>query len=240
MRAGGLDLLVDPQLDPARARPPVPGTANRRRNPLVDLPEPAEVAVQGVDAVLVTHLHQDHLDANAIELLEREVPVLCQPGDADGLRGHGFTDVRPVEHATRLGPLTLTRTGGRHGTGAIGERMGAVSGFVVADGTEPPLYVAGDTIWCEEVAAALEEHRPGVVVVNTGAARFAEGDPITMTADDVVAVARHARDALVVAVHLEAVNHCELTRADLRTRLREEDLASRVAVPEDGAEVPLP
>ncbi len=106
-------------------------------------------------------------------------------------------------------------------------------------GDGPPLYVAGDTIWCDEVAAAIDEHRPGVIVVNAGAARFLEGDPIVMTADDVVAVARHAPDARVVAVHMEAINHCELTRAELRARVREEGLQGQVTVPEDGAEVPI-
>ena len=41
----GHTLLVDPQLDPAGAREPVPDTPNPRRSPLVDLPEPPEVAV---------------------------------------------------------------------------------------------------------------------------------------------------------------------------------------------------
>jgi L-ascorbate metabolism protein UlaG (beta-lactamase superfamily) len=102
------------------------------------------------------------------------------------------------------------------------------------------LYVAGDTIWCDEVAEALDAHAPDVVVVNAGAARFETGDPITMTADDVVAVARHAPQARVVAVHLEAINHCGLSRADLHQRLQAEGLTDRVTVPEDGAEIPLP
>ncbi len=126
-----------------------------------------------------------------------------------------------------------------HGTGAIAEALAPVSGFVLAAEGEPVLYVAGDTIWCDEVAAALDEHRPDVVVVNAGAARFLEGDPIVMTADDVVAVARHAPDARVVAVHLEAINHCPLRRADLHQRLRDEGLTGRVTVPENGALVPL-
>ena len=105
---------------------------------------------------------------------------------------------------------------------------------------EPVLYVAGDSIWCDEVAAALDRHRPAVAVVNAGGARFLEGDPIVMTVDDVVAVARHAPDARVVAVHLEAINHCLQTRADLHQRIHDEGLTDRVTVPEDGAEVPLP
>ena len=117
--------------------------------------------------------------------------------------------------------------------------MAPVSGFVLTAPGEPVLYLAGDTVWCDEVRAALDEHRPDVVVVNAGGARFNEGDPIVMTAGDVVAVARHAPEAAVVAVHLEAVNHCLETRADLRQRVHDERLGGRVTVPEDGALVPI-
>jgi L-ascorbate metabolism protein UlaG (beta-lactamase superfamily) len=235
----GLRLLVDPQLDPVGARPAVPGTANPRPNPLVGLPEPAHVAASSAGAVLVTHLHSDHLDGTAIELLDPALPVLCQPPDADTLRGRGFTDVRPVEDTVELRGLTVTRTAGRHGTGEIGEKMAPVSGFVIAGDGEPTLYIAGDTVWCEEVEQALDTHEPDVVVLNAGEARFLEGDPITMTADDVVAVANHAPQARIVAVHMESVNHCALSRADLHQRLHAERLEHRVTVPEDGTEVPL-
>ena len=90
-----------------------------------------------------------------------------------------------------------------------------------------------------DVAGALATHRPDVVVVNAGGARFTEGDPITMTADDIEAVARHAPGARLVAVHLEAVNHCLETRADLHQRLDDAGLADRVTIPEDGALVPV-
>jgi L-ascorbate metabolism protein UlaG (beta-lactamase superfamily) len=232
-------VVVDPMLDPAGARPPVENTANPVRNPLVELPEPVEVVLKGLDAALVTHLHRDHFDDTAVRLLPKDLPLFCQPADADRIRAHGFADVRPVVEELEWDGLRITRTEGQHGTGRIAEAMAPVSGFVLAAPGEPVLYVAGDTIWCEEVAGALDRHRPDVVVVNAGAARFLEGDPIVMTADDVVAVARHAPDARVVAVHLEAINHCPQTRADLHQRLREEGLTDRVTVPEDGAEVPL-
>jgi L-ascorbate metabolism protein UlaG (beta-lactamase superfamily) len=238
VRAAGLHLLVDPQLDPRGAREPVPGTPNPRPTPLVDLPEPAEAVVDGVDAVLVTHLHGDHFDETARRLLPRGVALVCQPPDADRLRADGFTDVRPVEEELTLGALRIARTGGEHGRGEIGAKMAPVSGFVLHAPGEPTLYIAGDTILAEPVRAALREHDPAVVVVNAGAAQFLEGGPIVMDADDVVALARETT-ALVVAVHFETVSHSTQTRADLHERLRAEGLTHKVVVPEDGSEVPL-
>jgi L-ascorbate metabolism protein UlaG (beta-lactamase superfamily) len=239
VQAAGLRILVDPQLDPAGARDAVPNTPNPRRNPVVELPEPPEVLVRGLDAALVTHLHADHFDDTARRLLPRELPLLCQPPDAERLRADGFTDVRPVEDEAALGELRIARTAGRHGTGEIGDRMAPVSGYVVRAPGEPSLYIAGDTILCDEVRDAIARHAPDVVVVNTSAARFLEGDPIVMDSDDVVALAREAPGPRLIAVHLEAIAHATETRADLRGRLHAEGLTDRVAVPEDGSEVPL-
>jgi len=229
LSTGGKTILVDPMLDPAGARPPVENTPNQRDNPLVELPEPAEIVVHGLDAIVVTHLHQDHFDATAAALLPKDVPLFCAPEDAETLAGHGFDDVRPVGDRVDWEGMAITRTAGVHGP------LGPSPGFVIGS-----LYVAGDTIWCDEVRAALDEHRPEVVVVNASGARFLEGGPLVMTVDDVVAVARHAPGAHVVAVHLEAINHCLETRADLHQRLHEEGLTGQVTVPENGAVVPLP
>jgi L-ascorbate metabolism protein UlaG (beta-lactamase superfamily) len=235
----GLQLVVDPMLDPAGARPPVENSDNDRRNPLVDLPEPPEVVIAGIDAVLLTHMHRDHFDDTAAALLPKDVPVLCQPEDAERLRGHGFTDVRPIEGTAQLDGISITRTPARHGYGATAEEMAPASGYLLRDSSGRTLYVAGDTVLYDAVEAVLDEHRPDVIVVNASGARLSGGDPLVMDLDDVVAVARRAPDARVVAVHLDAINHCVQTRADLHQRLHEEALTDRVTVPEDGAAVPI-
>jgi L-ascorbate metabolism protein UlaG (beta-lactamase superfamily) len=221
----GRRILVDPMLDDVGARPPIEGTRNQVANPTVPLPFPAEEVVQGLDAVLVTHRHRDHLDARGEELLPHDVPVFCQPEDEAALRTLGL-DVRPVEDALEWDGLRITRAPARHGTGRVAELLAPVSGFVLDD-----LYLAGDTVWYEEVEATIERHRPRVAVVNAGGAEFVEGGLIVMGVEDVREVV--ARVPTVVAVHMGALNHCFLERESLRRAV------PGVLVPEDGETLEL-
>lgn len=233
---GGLRFLVDPMLSPKDALDPVGNSRNTNRFPLVELPvTEAELQdlISKVDALLVTHTHRDHWDATAQKLLDKSLPLICQPPDADTFRQQGFTDIIPVDTSIIFQNITINRTGGQHGTGRIGAMLAPVSGFVLKHGTES-LYIAGDTIWCGETDQAIATHKPGVIVVNSGTAQFDEGDPITMTASDVMSVIRSAPQATVVAVHLETVNHCWLKRADLRHALELQNLATRCLIPGDG------
>jgi L-ascorbate metabolism protein UlaG (beta-lactamase superfamily) len=238
----GKRLLIDPLLAGRGAYPGFAGTANSHlANPLVDLPVPL-AALLDVDAVLVTHLHLDHWDETARRTLPRGVPVFAQNGaDADAIRADGFTDVRPLaaDGDTPFDDgIRIARTGGQHGSdavmAAIGARMGEVSGIVLRHPDEPTLYIAGDTVWNAHVAAALETYDPDVVVLNCGDAQVPGLGAIIMDLDDLGRVARAAPRAAIVASHLEAVNHCMLSRADLRAWLDGQGLRARVSVPEDG------
>lgn len=244
VRLNNRRVLTDPMLSRAGAMDPVPDAADGRRIPLVDLPlddEGLQSLIRGLDAVLVTHLHRDHFDPRAAEMLPRTLPVICQPPDADRLAGMGFETVLPVEAEREWEGIRIVRTGGRHGTGDVGTRMGAVSGFLLRVPGEASLYLAGDTVWCGEVEAAIVGLRPDVVVVNSGAAQFRTGGPITMTAEDVIHVCRTAQGAAVVAVHLGALNHCPLTRADLGAALDEAGvLSSKVWIPANGETLTFP
>jgi hypothetical protein len=84
------------------------------------------------------------------------------------------------------------------------------------------------------VAAALETYAPDVVVLNCGDAQVPGLGAIIMDLDDLAQVARAAPHAAIVASHLEAVNHCVLSRADVRAWRDAQGLAGRVHVPADG------
>lgn len=112
--------------------------------------------------------------------------------------------------------------------------MGKVSGFVFRAEGEPVLYLAGDTIWCEEVQQVIAGEVPEVIIVNAGGASFLSGGPITMNEQDIVEVCHATPAASVIAVHMDTINHCHVTRELLKQRLEQEGLSGRVAVPLDG------
>lgn len=235
-------ILVDPMLSRAEAMDPVGNAANVHRIPMVELPvDDAALTslLASLDAILVTHTHRDHWDERAVQLLRKDIPLFCQPEDTEKFTAAGFTVVQPIQTDFDWRGIHLTRTGGQHGTGEIGKKMAPVSGFVLQAQGEPKLYIAGDTIWCSEIENALHAHQPEVTIVNAGAAQFLVGDPITMTADEVVTVCKTLPGMKVVAVHMETINHCLLTRAQLKERLAADKLSGQVSVPQDGETVPL-
>lgn len=236
---GGVRFLVDPMLADEGAYPAFPASPDgHRRNPTVPLGAPLAEALD-VDAAIVTHLHLDHWDEAARRELPKALPVFAQNArDAETIREAGFEDVRPLEAGTEFRGVSLTRTGGRHGTEAalamIGDRLGEVSGVAFRHPEERTLYLAGDTIWNDHVAEALEAHRPEVVVLNCGEARIIPVGAIIMGVSDVLAVHRAAPEAELVASHMEALNHCVLSRRGLSGFAEAEGFADRLHVPEDG------
>ncbi|NMM53683.1 MBL fold metallo-hydrolase [Paenibacillus aquistagni] len=233
MAYGEHQWLIDPMFSDQGANTPIIHSSNDKRNPLVPLPFSAHNILHP-DTILLTHLHQDHWDEAAQSALDQSLPILCQPGDEPSIRDNGFRHVTTIEDHYSCNGVTLSRTSGQHGTGEVGEWMGSVSGFVFQADNEPTVYVAGDSIWCEDVRQALDAYQPNIIIVNAGGAQFVMGDPITMNADDIVQVCRYAPQSKVIAVHMDTINHCHETRTILRQKLNQEGLLDQVTIPEDG------
>ncbi|MAA98334.1 MAG: hypothetical protein CMN87_12635 [Stappia sp.] len=241
----GTRFLVDPMLAERHSFPGFPGTLNSEEsNPLVHLPLPIAEIVD-VDAVILTHLHPDHWDQPARDALPGNIPVFTQnEADAQAIRDQGFTDVRVLGADTTFGDIRLTRTSGRHGTEAhyavLADRLGEVCGVVFSHPGEKTLYLAGDTIWNADVAEALAAHSPDVAVLNAGYAMVQgmEGG-IIMGTGDVLNVHEAAPGALLIASHMEAINHCALTRANLRKFAADKGFGHMLLTPGDGETVVL-
>jgi L-ascorbate metabolism protein UlaG (beta-lactamase superfamily) len=128
----GVRLLTDPVLRPRvlhlRRTAPVPSGALR-----------------GVDAVLVSHGHWDHLDLPSLDRLGREMPIICPTGIGRIVRRRGFRAVTEVEvgEGVTVGAVHVTAVHAEH-DGSRGPFGSAQALGYVMDGAQR-IYFAGDT-----------------------------------------------------------------------------------------------
>jgi L-ascorbate metabolism protein UlaG (beta-lactamase superfamily) len=232
MTYAGRTLLTDPMLAPKDAYKPFAGLA---RNPTIELPFAVETVLQGIEGVVVSHDHPDHFDNTAREVLPKTVPVFCQPQDQARMTEAGFTTVIAVETDTTWEGITITRTDGRHGSGKVLDFIGVVSGFVFEADGEPTVYWVGDSIWCEAVENTIDQFKPDIIITHSGGAKLPGFETIIMDGEQTLTTARSAPQAKVVAIHLEALDHCTEKRETLRHMADKQALpASRLLIPEDG------
>ena len=225
-------------LDPAFAKKGTgPSYAGKEHSPLVDMPCRMWEAESRTDAIVLSHIHSDHFDAAAAEALDKDHPVLVQPGDEANELLKDFVDVRPGTSGI-FNEVAFERVPARHGTSqAVLDDMGPGTGVVFMAAGEPTIYWAGDTVWYKEVEKAIRTFQPEVIVVHAGSAMW-NGEPIIMNAEDVIAVCKAAPNAKVIAVHMECCDHCTVTRKDLRDAADAAGISeNQLLIPADGEEI---
>lgn len=228
-------LLIDPMLGEKHQFRSFAGISE---NPTVGMPLAAEDVLAHIDGVLVSHLHPDHFDAAAQQMIPPQTILLCPAAIEADLGGMGFEQVRPVCDPLVWHGIEIVPTPAEHGYGVWAERMGPVSGFVFKAAGEPTLFWAGDTVLCPALERALVETQPDIVVTHSGGAQFGGPDGlILMDAAQTVAVAQLLPAATVVAVHLEALDHCTVSRQALREAAEAAGVSERIIIPADGEQL---
>jgi L-ascorbate metabolism protein UlaG (beta-lactamase superfamily) len=114
---------------------------------------------QAVDAVLISHLHWDHLDWPSLRKLGKQTRLIVPNGSGSYFSRHGFhnlTELRPDEE-TQVGAVTVKATlalhdGGRYPMGPVADPVG----YLISGG-QRTIYFAGDTDIFPEMAA-LSDH----------------------------------------------------------------------------------
>ena len=233
----GRGFLIDPFLMPKHS---IESFAGISPNPLVDLPCTPNDVVDGIEMVVISHLHPDHFDLIAQQLIPDETQVFCQPSDETMLKGGGFQTVTAINNSIVWEGITITRTSGQHGTGIWLQQMGSVSGFVFDSEDEPTVYWAGDTIMFEGVRQVLREKRPNIIITHSGGARFPGSEPIIMDDEQTIALCKDVPYAIVIAVHMEALDHCSVSRVQLRELAEQYGIGNdRLLIPSDGETICL-
>ena len=205
------------------------------KNPRVHLVMPVSEITEGVDMVLLTHNHIDHYEPSVKQHLPKDIPFYTQPQDKAAILEDGFTNVEAIEESQTIGCLTIHRITGHHG----------VSGYVLMTEGLPTVYIMGDCKWEPCILDAVEKYRPDYIVVNSGGAVFPEFSKIDgcIIPDEQEVMAM--LDTLpthikLIAVHMDAIDHCQTTRGILRNEARHHGAdMSRLIVPEDGESIIL-
>ncbi|HTT96214.1 MAG TPA: MBL fold metallo-hydrolase [Solirubrobacterales bacterium] len=105
---------------------------------------PPAAVTAGLDAVLISHLHRDHLDRRSLRRLAPEVPLVVPAGTGAFFARHVTGEVVELApgQSHRIGAVEVTATAATHEIGRRGIAAAPV-GYLVAGGRR--VYFAGDT-----------------------------------------------------------------------------------------------
>lgn len=236
---GGQRILLDPMLGDKGSLGSISG---KGVTPSVDLVLPIDEIVKGLDFALVTHAHLDHFDDKAFSVLDKSLKIYCQPTDRHVFLYRSFWDTDAVIDSIVHNGVTIIRTEAQHGTGRIQKAMGESSGYVLKAEGQPVVYIIGDGVWTQDIYNNIEKYKPDYIVVNSGGAvaKGYEATPIIMDEKQVMALVQECGNARVIAVHMDAVDHCRTTRAILRKEADKYNVSQdKLIIPKDGETVLL-
>lgn len=230
-------ILIDPMLGDQGIMPSFTLFRHKaRRNPTVPLPENSKLILEKVSHCLITHQHPDHIDNKGIEFLtEKNIPVTCSVKDERALKKRGLNVVQALKYWEKqkfLGGM-IEGIPAKHGYGFVAKPMGNVIGFYVELPSKKSIYFSSDTIYTASVDKILKEYSPDISVLASGAAQFDVFKQLIMNVDDILKFVKNT-SGKVIANHMEAINHCPLTRKKLKEILIHNNLIDKVLIPEDG------
>lgn len=246
LEVAGLRLLTDPTFDP-------PGAYQSGTIILTKLVGPAMTAdaVGSVDAVLLSHdQHADNLDPAGHTFLSRARHVLTTGVGAQRLADSvgaatQLDGLAPWEARDLVAPggrtLHVTATPARHGPAGIEPITGEVIGFVLTfdDKRDHAIYITGDTVWYEGMAAVARRFEVSIVLAFVGAAQTRGPVNLTMSAGDAVEMARVFPHATILPVHHQGWAHFTQSQDDVARAFAAAGLSDRLRPLEPGVAVML-
>ena len=154
--------------------------------------------------------------------LPKDIRYYVQPQDKATVEQDGFTRVEVIEDKTTVEDMAIHRVSGHHGFGKIGEMMGPVSGYVLTAEGCPTVYIMGDCKWED----CIRDKVDGCIIPD-------EAEVMQMLDELPLQIK-------LIAVHMDAIDHCQTTREILRNEAWHHGAdMNRLIIPEDGETINL-
>ena len=226
-------ILVDPMLGDIGVMPSFTLFRHKaRKNPTVPLPKNVELILDKVTHCLITHQHPDHIDSTGVQfLIKNKIPVTCSFKDEKNFSKRGLNVIQTLKYWEQQEFLGGTIEGipAKHGYGFVSRPMGNVIGFYIKLPEQKSIYLSSDTIYTDSVDRVLKSYKPDISVLACGTAQFDIFKQLIMNIDDILKFVKNT-PGKVIANHMESINHCPLTRKELKKILTDKQLINTVKV----------
>lgn len=230
-------ILVDPMLARKSTLPKLKYYQSKHRNPLVELPKAFEELKRNIKYAMITHCqkgHFDHLDRAGVRwLVKNQIQTFCTPHDYSYLNKKGICTQLLEDKCSPFFNGTIEQVPARHTTGWLTPFMEHGTGYFIKLPNQPTLYLMGDTILTDDIREFLHVNKPDCIVAPTGKAQFDIGAPLLLNEKEILELASLS-EGKIIANHMDALDHCRITRLDLIALLKKHDLLQMFHIPNDG------
>jgi len=235
LEINGKKILIDPVFGNKGIYPPIQRSTNNRKNPLVDLPIDYH-KINDIDGIIITHNHNDHFDIIAREVIDKDIPILCQNDDFEILSLNGFKNITAINKTTKWLGFFVKRFKGYHGGHIFKSKLGNSSSYLI-ECPDSKIYLTGDTLLTRKIKNILKNEEPNLIIANGGGARVKLLGKLTMDNNDIIKLRKYSKNSKIIVVHMDSINHCLDTRVKLKSKLKRKDF--EIVIPMDGEKVTI-
>lgn len=238
-------ILVDPVFSEKFSLDPIP-FSNDMRNPISDLADGFHTYLKNIDAVFITHFHEDHFDSVAIENIDKDLPIYCQKHDFDNIQNLWFKNIFSIDETISIENITVQRFLASHFHGDTQTPPFGHSSSYFFQTQDKKIFITWDAILDEKLTKALESTQPEIIIANLWDCQFSQENPIlspgknmTLTNKEILEIQKNYPSAKIIAIHLDGVNHATVSREDFIKYVTDNGIQNNFIIPKNGELIEL-